>query len=389
MNGYIVIFSAHYLPHVGGVEVFTDGLARALIHRGFRVAVVTNRFGDEPRRENIGKGLEVVRLPNWSLVGGRLPMSRPGHEQKELLHYLDGLDVRGVIVNTRFYPHSLIGARFAQEHGLTPVVIDHGADYLTFGNAALDVAVKAYEHAVTALIKRRNPAFYGISEASSRWLRKFGIESRGVISNAIDAEGFRSSSSGRSFRGELGLREDVLLVTYSGRMIPEKGVDAIVGAAALLATRRDDVAFVLAGDGPLLAALSGSKPPCVHFAGRLSAADVSALMGESDVFCFPSRSEGFGSALLEAAVCGNALVSTDVGIASRLIGEGGGVLVAEPTPEVLAKAIGEFADDREHLAQTQRFERQRSESLFTWDECVNSALGAMGLAKAQELDDSL
>lgn len=378
MKEVIVIFSAHFLPHVGGVEVFTGGLARALEGAGFQVVIVTSRLdADSPERERLSDGVEVLRLPCWALFGGRLPIAQPGRRQSELLESLEGRDIAAVVVNTRFYPLSLVGARFARKHGLTPLVIDHGADYLTFGNSVVDVAVKAYEHGITTLLKRRHPRFYGISDASVQWLRTFGITADGVITNAIDGEAFRGGASERPFRQELGIPESELIVAYTGRLIPEKGVEAIVEAAELLAD--EGLAFVLAGDGPLRESLEARRLPNVHFTGRLDAGDVAALLNEADVFCFPSRSEGFGSSLLEAAVCGCALVSTDVGIAGRLIGEDGGVVLPAADADAVADALRLMADDRERLARAQDSERARSESLYTWSESVGNVMDAAGL----------
>lgn len=379
MRDVIVIFSAHFLPHVGGVEVFTDGLSRALERRGYDVVVVTSRLDGAPERERLSDGVEVLRLPCWPLVGGRLPFAKPGRCQRELLATLDGRRVVAVVVNTRFYPLSLVGARFARRRGLVPLVIDHGADYLTFGNGAIDVAVRAYEHAITTLLKRLRPRFYGVSEASARWLPTFGIRPSGIITNAIDAPSFRRGASGRSFRQELGVPEGAVLVAYTGRLIPEKGVEALVSAAEQLAAAGEDVAFALAGEGPLRAALEAHGVPTVHFTGRLDAADVAALLLESDIFCFPSRSEGFGSSLLEAAVCGCAIVSTDVGIAGALVGDEGGVLLPDADADGIARAVRALAGDRERLARAQGAARRRSESLYTWDESVENVIDAAGL----------
>lgn len=379
MRDVIVIFSAHFLPHVGGVEVFTDGLSRALERRGYDVVVVTSRLDGAPERERLSDGVEVLRLPCWPLVGGRLPFAKPGRCQRELLATLDGRRVVAVVVNTRFYPLSLVGARFARRRGLVPLVIDHGADYLTFGNGAIDVAVRAYEHAITALLKRLRPRFYGVSEASARWLPTFGIRPSGIITNAIDAPSFRRGASGRSFRQELGVPEGAVLVAYTGRLIPEKGVEALVSAAEQLAAAGEDVAFALAGEGPLRAALEAHGVPTVHFTGRLDAADVAALLLESDIFCFPSRSEGFGSSLLEAAVCGCAIVSTDVGIAGALVGDEGGVLLPDADADGIARAVRALVCDRERLARAQDSARRRSEFLYTWDESVEDVIDAAGL----------
>ena len=138
-----------------------------------------------------------------------------------------------------------------------------------------------------------------------------------VLNNSIDADLFRSMSSGRDFRGELGLGESTLLVSSIGRLVPEKGVTCISRPACAL--RDADVRFVLAGDGPLRAEVEGCGCPNVTYVGRLSEGDVSALLRSSDAFCLPSRSEGFSTSLLECAACAAVPIVTHVGGVDELI----------------------------------------------------------------------
>lgn len=379
----VALFSALYVPHVGGVEVFTEGLARVLAQHGVRVVVVTNDIDGLPARESVGDWIEIVRLPCWPLLGGRLPMSKPGRCQREQLSYLRTLPIDAVVVNTRFYPHSLLGVRFARSIGLTPIVIEHGANYLTFGNGLLDRLVKLYEHGITALLKRFKPRFYGISTSSSRWLNTFQVDSCGEIPNALDVEGFVEASSGRSFRREYAISDVAILVAYTGRLIPEKGVEELVAAAELLANDGASVAFVLAGEGPLEASLIRRGVPGVYFTGRLNSHDVAALLLESDIFCFPSRSEGFGSSLLEAAACGNALVSTDVGIARDLVGEKGGVIINSAQPVDIAQAILSLVTNCDWLEEAQSYEQSRSTERYSWNECYRSLMEAIGVSEVE------
>lgn len=368
MGRRICIFSALFLPSMGGVEVFTDQLARALAARGDSVTIVTNDTHGAPEHEQLAEGVEVVRLPCWRLLGGRLPVPRPGRRLKALLADLRDTSFDGVLVNTRFYPHSLVGAWLARRQGLRAVVLDHGADYLTFGSALLDKAVAAYEHGITAILKRFDPAFYGVSPSSVAWLARFGIDARGVISNAIDAEAYRAGASGRSFREEAGVAPGALLVAFVGRLVPEKGVRELVGAARLLSSSSVPVSFVLAGEGPLEEELRGSAPPSVYLAGRLDPPDVAALLGEADLFCFPSRSEGFGSALLEAAVCGALPVTTDVGIARSLVpDESYGVILPDATAAGIASAIEACVEQPEDTRARALRCQERASALFAWE----------------------
>ena len=56
------IFSAQFLPHIGGVEFYTDNLARELARRGHEVVVVASAMPDAPEYEVTESGVEVSRL---------------------------------------------------------------------------------------------------------------------------------------------------------------------------------------------------------------------------------------------------------------------------------------------------------------------------------------
>ena len=306
----ICIFSALYLPNMGGVERFTDSLAAELAAEGHSVIVVTNNTHGLSNREVLDNGVEVTRLPCKSFIDGRYPVPIKNSCYRRLIADLESRHVDGVLVNTRFYLHSLIGVRFAEKKGLRAVILDHGSAYLTLGSKPLDWVIERYEDGITAWLKRRDVDFYGISKKSAEWLGHFGIEAKGVISNAIDAEAYRAQASGRRFRKELGA-EDGLLVSFVGRLIPEKGIDALLEIMGYLQDR--SVHLVVAGDGPLFGQVDTSPLPNVHAVGRLNSSDTAALLIDSDLFCLPTRSEGFSTSLLDAAACGTVSLVPDVG----------------------------------------------------------------------------
>lgn len=225
----------------------------------------------------------------------------------------------GVLVNTRLFPLSLIGMNFAKENDAKAVVLDHGSAYLSFGQPVLDFFVRRYEDTITARVKSYNPDFYGVSLKSVEWLRHFGIKAKGVMSNSIDAERYRSKASPRNFRAELGLDDNVLMVAFVGRLIPEKGIASMIEASKDEAIRSRGIVFVLAGDGPLANVVEGAVGQSFRWLGRCDAGDVSALLQQADVLCLATRSEGFSTVLLEASACGTPSVVTDVGGANELI----------------------------------------------------------------------
>ena len=364
----IAIFSAQYPPHMGGIENFTQNLARALGNRGHAVTVVTNDTNSIGAGWACEDGFDVLRLPCVPLVDGRLPLPKPSAVRRELLKELSAREFDGVLVNARFYPHSLLGMKIARARGLAPLVLDHGSAYLSFSNPLLDPCVRIYEHVMTTLGKRYKPRYFGISHKSVEWLRTFGIEAEGVISNSIDAAEFRECASRRDFRAELELDKDDFLVAFVGRLIPEKGISSIIEASrnCELISRR--AVFALAGDGPLADEVKAAEGPNLRWVGRLGKNDVSALLQQSDALCLPSRSEGFSTTLLEVGACGCPAVVTDIGGARELIpDEHYGTIIQSREAAAVISALAFVADNRSVLLEQSQNCRRQVDGKFSWD----------------------
>lgn len=362
------IFTAFYLPHVGGVEKYTANLARALVEGGDTVIIVTTASGAEDLlEEHPCEGLTVFRLPSFGLLGGRFPLPRKNAAYRKVRGVLRDASIDYVIVNTRFYLHSLEGLRLARVHCVKPILIEHGSAHLTMGGGLIDKAVEAYEHFSTFFVKRFRPDFYAVSKMGCSWLEHFGVVPCGVLSNSIDAGKFRSLSTRRDFREECGVVEGSLVCAFVGRFVPEKGIACILEAARMLQSR-SDIAFFLAGDGPMRADVEEAKLSNLHYVGRLSEGDVAALLETADVFVLPSRSEGFSTSLLECAATSTPPIVTRVGGVDELVptAEYGCVLSAASAGEV-ASCVERFADDAALAPSMGARLRRRAEGEFSWE----------------------
>ena len=365
MANTICIYSANYLPSYGGVEQFTHNAAKSLVQKGATVRVITNNVYNLPEKEITNEGISVYRFPCKPLVKGRLPLPKKNAEFHTLFREIKELPTDYIVINTRFYPHTFLGVRHAEAAGIRPVVIDHGSAYLTFGNPTIDVAVKAYEHTITAKLKRHDVDFYGVSEASVEWLKTFGIEGLGVINNSIDADEYLSRASERNFKSEM-KNKDCFLVSFTGRLIPEKGVRNLLEAAHLL-SNDPQIQIALAGDGPLKQELTDRNPGNMHLLGRLDANDIAALLKQSDCFCLPTRSEGFSTSLLESAACYTTPVITNVGGVPEMIPSPDyGVILKSQDPHEIADAIRQLKADPIRNAALASYAGKRVREEFSW-----------------------
>lgn len=311
------IFSANYYPYLGGVETFARNLAAALVEAGNSVAVVTNNTKQCPQHEITPEGIEIFRLPCHPLMNGRMPLPKKDKIYSDMMGEINARKWDGVLVNTRFYFHSLEGLKVARRAGLRPIVCEHGSAYLSLNNAVADLLIKTWEHLITARVKSYHPAFCAVSKKSAEWLHTFGITCNSVLSNSIDAAKFRGEASGRDFRHELGLSDSDFVVCFIGRFVPEKGVMKLLDAMKQL--EDIPIKLLMAGTGPLKDQIDTYGLVSVYDLGRLQPPDVAALMCQSDLMCLPTRSEGFCTSLLEAAACSLPSLITPVGGTDELI----------------------------------------------------------------------
>jgi glycosyltransferase involved in cell wall biosynthesis len=126
-------------------------------------------------------------------------------------------------------------------------------------------------------------------------------------------------------RAEIGVPEDAFVWLWTGRLDPIKGLDGLIDAFADVT--RDDPAsrLVLVGDGPERRRIDRQVRErklgrAVRLLGMRD--DVPSLLRSADAFVFPSRTEGFPNALLEAMVAGLPCLASDISGCRALIADG-------------------------------------------------------------------
>lgn len=151
----------------------------------------------------------------------------------------------------------------------------------------------------------------------------------------------KSSNRKRGDSPAPGLGEDFRLV-YAGRVSQDKNLDFLLRTQTLLRNRGHQVRLMIAGDGPSLESLRGryGEDTGVRFLGRLAQQDMPGLLARADLFVFPSNTDTFGMAVLEAQACGlPCLVSDTGGPQEIIIKDETGFSVAARDPEVWADRI--------------------------------------------------
>jgi glycosyltransferase involved in cell wall biosynthesis len=145
---------------------------------------------------------------------------------------------------------------------------------------------------------------------------------------------------------------DELRIAWAGRMAPEKGVDDLLDAAAALVGRGRNIRLDLLGDGAARPGLE-ARAAGLGLDGRVrwhgyvgDRAGYLDALRSADMFVLPSRAEGVPKVVVEAMAAGLPVVATDVGSVAAVLDSGRlGRLVPPASPEALASALAELADD--------------------------------------------
>lgn len=194
------------------------------------------------------------------------------------------------------------------------------------------------------------------SEEQKRMLQKYGVERADlrVLPNGVDVE--RYAPGPPDYKMELGAK---LLVSYIGRIDPEKNVGVLCEAFTALDPPRDHQ-LVIAGDGMDLGRLRRKygDDPRIIFRGHVNDAhELQRLYRSSDIFVLPSSLEGLSLAMLEAMASGAAVVATNVGADGEALRGAGIVLDLDALEKQLPLALRqliEFPDFRKDLGQKAR-----------------------------------
>jgi glycosyltransferase involved in cell wall biosynthesis len=161
-----------------------------------------------------------------------------------------------------------------------------------------------------------------------------------------------------------------------GRLSPEKDVQNLLRAVALIVRERPGFRLDVAGNGPCMPELRAlanelALQQHVRFLGEVR--DIPSLLGNASMCVLPSLSEGISLTLLEAMSTGLPVVATRVGGNVEVVADGvTGVLVPARKPDQLARGILELYDHPDRALEIGRAGRQRVEACFEVRQMVSA-----------------
>jgi len=241
-------------------------------------------------------------------------------------------------------------------HGLEPIYYTALTREMARQGRRLSARFRAlHGHVVPRLLRfacRRSDAVFCLNTAEADYLASHGwapAERIHRLANGVEPECFMD-------RAHLPQARRLLFV---GQWLPAKGVHDLVATFAALAERAD-LELSCVGTGAAEAAVLRDFPERlrnrVRVRPRVDREALRAELGRADLFVFPSLSEGFSNALLEAMAASLPIVATPAGAAGDLLRDGVNAAVVPPCdPAALAGRIEALLADaarRTRLAQS-------------------------------------
>jgi glycosyltransferase involved in cell wall biosynthesis len=350
-----IVYDCLFPYTVGGGERWYRSLAGRLAAEGHDVTYLTLRQWPREEAPDGGAGVRV------RAVGPRMALYTTSGRRRILPPLAFGLGVlwhllrhgrRYDVVDTAAFPYfSLLAAALARPLGHYELVVDwfevwsdsYWREYL----GAAGGRVGAIVQRACARVRQRAFCF---SELHAARLREEGLHGQPIVLRGLFAESVEPAPP----------RTADPLVLFAGRLIPEKQAPLGVAAVALARERIDGVRATFFGDGPDRAELETAiarlgLDGVVAAPGFADAQTLDREMRRALCLLLPSRREGYGLVVIEAAARGtpSVVVAGEDNAATELIVDGvNGTIAERSDAATIADAIVRVADAGQALRES-------------------------------------
>jgi glycosyltransferase involved in cell wall biosynthesis len=347
----ILVALTYYRPHVSGLTIYVERLARALVDRGHQVTVLTSRYNRSLPSEELMDGVRVRRVGVAARVSKGVIMPTFGLEatRQVLAHdaislHLPQLDAAGIALRGRLLGRPTL-LTYHSDLRLPPGLVNRAADGVVSTANRLSGWLT---HRVVAYTRD----FATHSPFLSRQLHKLT-----VIPPPVEV-----AEPDETYVQELGdlARDDFPVIGMAARLATEKGVEHLLAALEVLRDRYPKVHVLFAGPyrnvlgeadyakqlAPQLEALREHW----SFLGTLTPSQMTAFYDRCDVTVLPSinNTETFGLVQIESMMRGTPVVASDLpGVRVPVTSTGMGKITPIGDHNAIARAIVDVVENPE------------------------------------------
>ncbi len=359
---------------IGGIGTQSYGLASSLSREGIDVCVLT--AGKQDEEECLTNSVKVIRLKvpihsklrkiptfqfrawQWLKCNNKNFDVVHFQETAGFLYFLSNLfNKKGENNTIEHFHHSHISEFIFHLKFLFKVPRD-SLPYLF-------MPVSIFQEYISLKMAKRVVA---VSNNSCSTLLSWGIDPSKivVIPNAISESSFRDG-------GKTPLSGPVRFLCV-GRLVPRKGIDILIEAIVILHRNGVNNFFVdVVGQGPLFKYCQKRIKDLrnCHMWGLIPQQKLERLYREADCFICPSRLEGFGIVLLEAAANNLAIVANDIPVFREIFSDNEALYFEQNSPYDLAEKILELIN-KPNLISVRQVKARNKIKYYTWQNVVKN-----------------
>ncbi len=392
----------------GGMNVYVRDLTRELGRLGIHVDVFTRSQDEHVPHvlHDLGYGNRVVHVP----AGPEVPLAK-----RELIDYIPEF-VNGVkafaaekgihydIIHSHYWMSGLAAESLSDAWGGTPIV----HMFHTLGEMKNRIAQSdeeresperiAGEKRVLARVDRIVTATLA-ERTQLRFLYKADDRKLITIPPGVDTSHFYPISPDEA-KMAIGIKPDVRMILFVGRIEPLKGLDTLIRAMSCLKLNHPDhpVHLAIIGGEPdaspqqMSAEMARLQKLCdelaldqtVIFLGKRGQDTLPYYYSAAEVLIMPSHYESFGMVALEAMACGTPVIASEVGGLGFLVKNGEtGYTIPNGDPAVLCDKLSTLLNDANLREAMGRRAAEYAQS-YTWDKIAAQIVNVYQVLQGKE-----
>ena len=341
----VLVVASELPPGPGGIGAHAHSIAVELSRQGRSVELLGSQHYASAGEVTAFNRASEVRVRSFS--DGPDPVRTARRRLAELRQAIDDHKPEVIVASGGRVQWLVAAAR--RRTSIPVVAVVHGTE----------LGGPIWQQQITRRALGRAQRIVAVSRYTADLTRAFGLADRriDVVLNGADADRFAPDPKRRdAFRARHGIGDRPLILTV-GNVTQRKGQHLVVAALPEILRTVPDAIYVCVGsptDRESLQRLARGLGVSDHLLllGQVSASEVVDAHAAADVFAMTSTStgsgdvEGFGIAVVEAALCGVPAVVTRGTGAQEALADGQTGLVVDQNPESVAQGLATLLGDR-------------------------------------------